>query len=302
MKRRARIIICNLVLAAVLVFGTLGILFFDEVIVRAVSAAALLVAVLYTAGYHFYGYEGYLFSKRPTDLQAEPEPDAPRSLLNLGTDVAIYDEKGHRIQGTSNCLNYARPRVYEGPRKCARVAAALHAHLCDHEAHGYSRGEGRWGISGEYCGVLLDGIVYYVNKGERDSSSSVIESWRRAIAGTPFEGVLDAATYTGNMKHVFVRSGLFDWVPVGAATLKEGDVLLNVDFHTAMVQGEGGDIVSEFLINELGKLTGGIPGDQTRRESLIRPYYDFPWDGVLVYNGKADGAYEEDAFLDVSPL
>ena len=33
--------------------------------------------------------------------------------------------------------------------------------------------------------------------------------------------------------------------------------------------------------SEIGEATGGEPGDQTGREIWVRPYYDYPWDGVL---------------------
>lgn len=46
-----------------------------------------------------------------------------------------------------------------------------------------------------------------------------------------------------------------------------------------------------------GSETGGIdgaPGDQTGRESRIQDYYRGGWDGVLHYNGKADGTAAPD--------
>lgn len=50
---------------------------------------------------------------------------------------------------------------------------------------------------------------------------------------------------------------------------------------------EGGKI-GHFTGSETGGIDGA-PGDQTGRESRIQDYYRGGWDGVLHYNGKADG-------------
>lgn len=39
--------------------------------------------------------------------------------------------------------------------------------------------------------------------------------------------------------------------------------------------------------NEFGRATGGKPGDQTGREITTRSYYNYPWDDILRYVGKA---------------
>lgn len=172
-----------------------------------------------------------------------------------------------------------------------RVAAILHKHLCTHSWHGYTQGAGRWGDGEGVCRINIDGRSYTVNQGDRDCSSSVIECWRAAIAGTPYAGKLDAATYTGNMREVFVKSGLFTWHPMGDGYIAQpGDIYLNEVNHTAMCQTAIPDVLSEFLIDENGQIIGGAVGDQTGRESVVREYYDFPWDGILAYNGKADDA------------
>lgn len=173
---------------------------------------------------------------------------------------------------------------------CANVAATLHAHLCDHGWHGYTQGGGRWGDGEGVCSLTIDGRTYDVEQGDRDCSSSVIDCWCRALEGTPYEGALDGATYTGNMRGVFAASGLFDWHPMGDGYIAQrGDVYLNERDHTAMCQTAEPDMLSEFCINELGGITGGQVGDQTGNESHVRSYYDYPWDGILAYNGKADG-------------
>ena len=91
------------------------------------------------------------------------------------------------------------------PRDCADVAATLHAHLCEHDWHGYTQGSGRWGDGEGYCDVETSGGVFQVAQGDRDCSSSVIDAWRVALQGTPFDGCLDGATYTGDMLDVFNR-------------------------------------------------------------------------------------------------
>ena len=168
----------------------------------------------------------------------------------------------------------------------ANVAATLHHHLCTHEWHGYDQ-HARWGDGEGVCNVTVDGKTYAVEQGDRDCSSSVIECWRAALKGTPYEGRLNGATYTGNMRSVFVASGLFEWKPMSFIA-QRGDIYLNEVNHTAMCQTPSPDMLSEFGINEKGTITGGRVGDQTGYESRIRAYYDYPWDGILHYNGKAD--------------
>ena len=116
-----------------------------------------------------------------------------------------------------------------------------------------------------------------------DCSSAVISAWE--LAGVPVK--TNGATYTGNMRGVFLRCG-FEDVTAGVdlttgAGLQRGDVLLNIQHHTAMYCGSGMEV--EASINENGGVTGGQPGDQTGREFLVRPYRNYPWDCVLRYTG-----------------
>lgn len=174
------------------------------------------------------------------------------------------------------------------------IAATLHAHECVHDWHGYTQGSGRNGDGEGVCVVNIDGVDYAIAQGDRDCSSSVIDCWVQALKGTVYEGCLDGATYTGNMRAVFVESGLFEWHPMGDGYIAQtGDIYLNEVKHTAMCQSAVPDMLSEFSINENGKITGGQVGDQTGKESHIRGYYNFPWDGILAYNGKADSAAEK---------
>lgn len=171
---------------------------------------------------------------------------------------------------------------------CANIAATIHAHMCECAKHGYTQGSGRWG-SGEPCAVEVEGNTYTIAGGDRDCSSSVIDAWRHALVGTSFEGRLDGATYTGNMRSVFVNSGLFEWQPMSFIA-QRGDIYLNEVNHTAMCQSAEPDMLSEFLLNELGGITGGAVGDQTGGESVVRAFWtpSFGWDGILHYNGQAD--------------
>jgi len=176
----------------------------------------------------------------------------------------------------------------------ANIAATNMEHLCNCSAHGYSQEE-RWGNSSRgACKVQCEGHESTFLKGDRDCSSAVCDSWQEALIGTPYEGALAGATYTGNMRSVFTGSGLFEWKPM-SFTAQRGDIYLSEANHTAMCVDDGRgsygyDALAEFSINENGGITGGQPGDQTARESYIHGYYDFPWDGILHYNGKADGS------------
>ena len=192
-------------------------------------------------------------------------------------------------------------------RDCAKVAAALMSHLCDHDWHGYTQGAGRWGDGEGYCCVEVDGETFQLAQGDRDCSSAVISCWREALRGTAYEGRLDAATYTGNMRQVFGDSGLFEVWDAGSTTARCGDVYLNDADHTAMCVDDGGgelgyDALAEFSISENGTIYGET-GDQTGSESSVHGYYDFPWDCTLHYNGGADGTEsEEEDMIDYDVL
>ena len=181
---------------------------------------------------------------------------------------------------------------------CANIAATLMEHLCEHDKHGYTQGAGRWGDPSAKCWVEVGGTRYGVNVGDRDCSSAVIDCWKQAIYWTAYRGALDAATYTGNMRSVFVGSGLFTWHPMTGALCDDGyiaqrgDVYLNESTHTAMCVSAVPDMLAEFSLNENGGIIGGTVGDQTGRESSVSAFYvpSFGWDGVLAYNGRADGA------------
>ena len=176
----------------------------------------------------------------------------------------------------------------------ANVAATIHANMCDDPGFGYSWGE-RYGVSWDPVTWNIEGRNYTINRGDYDCSSSVCTAWQTALEGTPYEGALDGATYTGNMRSVFVNSGLFDVWDTNSSEAHRGDVYLNDNAHTAMCQDGGSDGVygwdclSEFCINEFGDVYGGQRGDQTGGESRIAGFYNYPWNCTLHYNGAADG-------------
>lgn len=133
-----------------------------------------------------------------------------------------------------------------------------------------------------------DQIYRWGEKGDYDCSSAVITSWQEA--GVPVK--TKGATYTGNMKSVFLSCGFKDVtskvnLSTGSGLLR-GDVLLNEAHHVAMYCGNGKEV--EASINEKGTATGGQPGDQTGKEFLIRNYRNYPWDCVLRYSESSTAA------------
>lgn len=85
------------------------------------------------------------------------------------------------------------------------------------DSHGYDQ-DYRWGEKGDY-----------------DCSSAVIQAWQNA--GVPVKSA--GATYTGDMKNVFLKNGFVDVtskvnVATGAGLIR-GDVLLNTVHHTAII-------------------------------------------------------------------
>lgn len=137
-------------------------------------------------------------------------------------------------------------------------------------SHGYDQ-DYRWGEKGDY-----------------DCSSAVIQAWQNA--GVPVKS--GGATYTEDMKNVFLKNGFVDVTSkVNVATgsgLLRGDVLLNEAHHVAMYCGNGKEV--EASINEKGTAHGGKPGDQTGKEFLIRSYRNYPWNCVLRYRGNISSA------------
>lgn len=139
--------------------------------------------------------------------------------------------------------------------------------IANDPSHGYDQ-DNRWGP-------------------DYDCSSLVISAWQ--AAGVPVK--TKGATYTGDMKNVFLSCGFSNVTSkVNLTTgsgLQRGDVLLNIQSHTVMYIGNN-QIVSASK-NENGGYHGGKPGDQTGKEIYIGTYYNFPWDCVLRYTADDGG-------------
>ncbi len=164
------------------------------------------------------------------------------------------------------------------------IAAYIHKRMCNDDRFGYSWEE-RHGASYEKWKV--DGKDYSISVGDYDCSSSTIDAWRTALQHTKYRGALDAAITTRNMRSVFTSSGLFTWKPMSFLA-EPGDLYLNEANHVAMCQTQVPDVLSEFSWGDNGAY-GNKRGDQSGQEASVHGYYDYPWDGILHYNGKADG-------------
>lgn len=159
------------------------------------------------------------------------------------------------------------------------LAADIHKRMCDDDRFGYSWSE-RYGA---YADVLsIDGQQVTVQVGDYDCSSSTITAWRLAFMAAGLGDILSGATYTGNMKWVFLRTGFFEW-RTDFANAEKGDLFLDEDQHVAMCQGSG--MLSEFSSNEFGGAYGGARGDQTGWEAHVTAFYRGNWDGYLHYIG-----------------
>ena len=134
--------------------------------------------------------------------------------------------------------------------------------IANDPAHGYDQIH-RWGSEDYDCSAL------------------VISSWEEA--GVPVK--TKGATYTGNMKKVFLENGFEEVIgKVNVANgdgLAYGDVLLKEGSHVAMFIGNGQIVHAS--INEKGTVKGGKEGDQTGKEICTRSYYNKPWNSVLRY-------------------
>ena len=162
--------------------------------------------------------------------------------------------------------------------------AQVMEHLVSHDGgggHGYSQAN-RMGDGTTETICLSDGTTVTIAGGDRDCSSAVVTALR-AVGVNTF-----GASYTGNMREQLLKTGLFDWRKMGVKSAQRGDIYLNEKCHTAVcVSPYGsarGDLLAQFSISEKGTVTG-TKGDQTGRESNIKAYYSYPWDGTLYWLG-----------------
>ena len=91
-------------------------------------------------------------------------------------------------------------------------SAEMHYFMVVDPRFGYEQYPDRWGgdhPDGDVVFISSSGRKYILKTGSYDCSSSTIYVWRKSLEGTPFEGLLNGASYTGDMKDVFVESGLF---------------------------------------------------------------------------------------------
>lgn len=162
--------------------------------------------------------------------------------------------------------------------------AQVMEHLVSHDGgggHGYSQAN-RMGDGTTETICLSDGTTVTIAGGDRDCSSAVVTALR-AVGVNTF-----GASYTGNMREQLLKTGLFGWRKMGVKSAQRGDIYLNEKCHTAVcVSPYGsarGDLLAQFSISEKGTVTG-TKGDQTGRESNLKEYYSYPWDGTLYWLG-----------------
>lgn len=158
------------------------------------------------------------------------------------------------------------------------IFAEVFEHMCTHdgdEGHGYSQ-IARWGDGTSESVTLSCGVTVEIPNGDFDCSSGIITALKVAGVDT------GEASYTGNMRTELMKTGLFEWWPVGVAGKEatRGDIYLNEAHHTAMCTNDNPDMLCQFSISENGTIRGK-QGDQTGNESNTREYYNYPWDGKL---------------------
>lgn len=158
------------------------------------------------------------------------------------------------------------------------IAALIHAHMCTNPNVGVYRSDplARWGDK-EQVELNINNKSYSYSEGPYDGTSSIISAWKLALQYTKYNHSLDEATYSGNMRETFFKSGLFDILQPDTLNVSIGDIYLNEMENAVIWQGNGK--VSSFLYREFEDIL--LKGE-------IVDWYDHQWDCVLHYNGKLD--------------
>lgn len=251
----------------------------------AVAMANVFCPIIAKAGYRVgvYTYESY-FNSFMSGYSAYPlwiaRYSSIKPKVNVPYEAWQYTSTGI-IKGFARGidLSYFYKRLWNGTSttgstvsskvetKATVVDKAIEwmERIANDNSHGYDQ-QFRWNERGDY-----------------DCSSMVISAWEQAGVKVKTAG----ATYTGNMRRVFLSNGFKDvTASVDLTTgrgLKRGDVLLNDVNHTAMAVSSSRLVQAS--INERGGVTGGTPGDQTGREIGFCAYYNYPWNCILRFGG-----------------
>lgn len=156
-------------------------------------------------------------------------------------------------------------------------ATAWMINLANDNSHGYAWGG--WGPQDYDCG------------------HAIITAWEQA--GVPVKS--RGATYTGNMRAVFLACGFEDVTSSiilgNGEGLKRGDVLLNESSHAAMA------VDRSRVVHARSGEGNNIPGDQSGNEIRIQPYFNYPWNVILRYPETAadDEAQPEESDEEENP-
>ena len=128
-----------------------------------------------------------------------------------------------------------------------------------------------------------------------DCSSLLIQAWENAFHKDKCYGPKSlGATYTGNMLPAFLNCGFEDVTAAvnlnNGAGLQKGDVLLNVQNHTAMVTAPG--VIVHARSSEGTNDTADNSGNEIRTQG----YWNYPWDYVLRLKGEKNMASQEKTY------